>query len=73
MTASKDNITSQVLTEALPYFTSGSHYPDWTLFDVGVLEQGPEAALGAGFLGYDWSVSRGQTAWAPSVIESLKR
>jgi hypothetical protein len=31
--------------------------------------QGPEAALGAGFLGYDWNLDRGQTAWVRSVVE----
>jgi dienelactone hydrolase len=59
--------TGMRLTEFLPYFTSGAAFPDWCVFDVGVLENGPEAALGAGFLGYDWSLDRGQTAWAASV------
>lgn len=57
------------LTEMLPYFTSGAGFPDWTVFDAGVLENGPEAALGAGFLGYDWSLDRGQTAWAASLVQ----
>ncbi|HVS19707.1 MAG TPA: prolyl oligopeptidase family serine peptidase [Planctomycetota bacterium] len=64
--------TGMRLTEALPYFTSGASYPDWTVFDVAVLESGPEAVLGAGFLGYDWSLDRGQTAWAPSVLEKSR-
>ena len=56
------------LTEPLPTFGSGAGFPDWIVYDVGVLESGPEAALGAGFLGYDWSLDRGQTAWAASVL-----
>ncbi|HEX6245092.1 MAG TPA: hypothetical protein VFZ61_29425, partial [Polyangiales bacterium] len=58
------------LTEPLPTFTSGTGFPDWLVFDVGVLETGPEAVLGTGFLGYDWSLDRGQTAWAASVLEA---
>jgi dienelactone hydrolase len=58
------------LTEPLPAFSSGAAFPDWIVYDVGVLENGPEAALGAGFLGYDWSLDRGQTAWAASVLEA---
>jgi hypothetical protein len=61
--------TGMRLTESLAYFGSGVHYPDWAVFDVAVLEQGPEAALGAGFLGYDWNLDRGQTAWVRSVVE----
>lgn len=62
--------TGMRLTEALPYFSSGASYPDWTVFDPAVLEQGPEAAIGAGFLGYDWSLDRGQTAWTQAVLDA---
>lgn len=51
------------LTEALPYFTSGVAYPDWTVFAPEMLEQGSAGVLGTGFFGFDWSLNRGQTAW----------
>jgi hypothetical protein len=37
------------LTDRLPYFTSGVHYPDWTVFGPGVYEHGYEAADAAGY------------------------
>jgi hypothetical protein len=51
------------LTEALPYFVSGVAYPDWTVFAPEMLEQGSAGVLGAGFFGFDWTLTRGQEAW----------
>ena len=53
----------QRLTQALPYFTSGIAYPDWTVFAPEMLEQGGAGVLGAGFFGFDWTLARGQQAW----------
>jgi pimeloyl-ACP methyl ester carboxylesterase len=53
----------QRLTEALPYFSSGVAYPDWSVFAPEMLEQGSAGVIGAGFFGYDWSLARGQHAW----------
>ena len=44
------------LTDRLPYFTSGVHYPDWTVFGPAVYESGYEAADAAGYFDNAWKV-----------------
>jgi dienelactone hydrolase len=55
------------LTDALPYFTSGAAYPDWTVLAPEILSAGAAGVLGTGFFGYDWSLERGESAWVPAV------
>ena len=51
------------LTDQLPVFTSGVAYPDWIVLGVEMLERGSGGVRGAGFLGDDWSLARGESAW----------
>jgi pimeloyl-ACP methyl ester carboxylesterase len=43
-------------TDRLPMWSVGSAYPDWLVLD-------DDGALGAGFLGFDWTLESGQQAW----------
>jgi hypothetical protein len=47
----------------MPYFVSGVHYPDVTVFRSSLYREGSKAVLAAGFFGNDWSVQRGDIAW----------
>lgn len=53
------------VTDALPYFVSGVHYPDWILLHDDVYETGVEGIYGCGFFGANWSLSKDEEAWAP--------
>lgn len=48
------------LTEQLPYFVSGIHYPDFTVFSPDMLLEGETGIRAAGFFGTDWSVKDGE-------------
>lgn len=50
-------------TTHLPYFVSGTGYPDWLVFSPRQLEEAELGVLGAGFFGADWSVGGGELAW----------
>ena len=44
------------LTEQLPYFVSGVHYPDVTVIDVEMLQKGEEGIVATGFLDEKWGM-----------------
>ena len=48
------------LTEQLPYFVSGVHYPDLTVFSPNMLEEGEAGIHAAGFFGTNWSIEDGE-------------
>ena len=51
------------LTERLPYFTSGVHFPDVTVIGSEMLSRGVAGVRVAGFFGNDWTVENGEFAW----------
>ena len=51
------------LTERLPYFVSGSAYPDCIVLGPEVLTSGTAGIHVAGFFGIDWGVDSGEFAW----------
>jgi poly(3-hydroxybutyrate) depolymerase len=51
----------EALTD-LPFFVSGAHWPDWTVYSGDALEKGAEGILGAGFFAPDWSYSQADSA-----------
>ncbi|MFQ5505783.1 MAG: alpha/beta hydrolase, partial [Planctomycetota bacterium] len=51
------------LTDRLPYFVSGIHYPDVFVAGPDMLEKGSRGVRVAGFFGLDWSVENGDFAW----------
>jgi hypothetical protein len=50
------------LTDRLGYFTSGVHYPDWTVFGPAVYERGYGAADAAGYFDNGWQVDPANSA-----------
>jgi hypothetical protein len=51
------------LTDRVPYFVSGTAYPDCLLTSEKSLTEGPAGILAAGFFGGDWGVESGEFAW----------
>jgi hypothetical protein len=51
------------VTDRLPYFVSGVHYPDWIILTPDILTRGASAVWGAGLFGMDWSVETGESVW----------
>jgi hypothetical protein len=51
------------LTDRLPYFTSGTGYPDCLVLSPETLETGTAGIQAAGFFGNDWSVESGDFAF----------
>jgi hypothetical protein len=51
------------LCDRLPYFTSGVHFPDVTVFRSDALAKGSEGVRCAGFFGLDWGVESGEFVW----------
>lgn len=51
-------------TDRLAYFISGSGFPDCLVLGHDALTKGDAGVLAAGFFGNDWSVVRGDFAWA---------
>ena len=47
------------VTDLLPYFVSGCHFPDWTVLGPQALTEGIAGVRGAGFFANDWSVADG--------------
>ncbi|MBI1917318.1 MAG: prolyl oligopeptidase family serine peptidase [Planctomycetes bacterium] len=56
-------LTGLRLTDRLPYFVSGTGYPDCLVFGVETLTRGSRGVRGAGFFGQDWSVDSGEFVW----------
>lgn len=52
------------LCDRVPYFMAGVALPDVTVFGPETLVQGTAGVRAAGFFGNDWSVERGEIAWA---------
>lgn len=48
------------LTEQLPYFVSGVHYPDVTVIDVDMLDKGEEGIMATGFLDEQWGMDNAE-------------
>ena len=48
------------LTEQLPYFVSGVHYPDVTVIAPDMLEKGEAGIQAVGFFGNNWTVEDGE-------------
>ena len=44
------------LTDNLPLFVAGVHFPDWAIFGPDALRDGYESADAAGFFGNDWQI-----------------
>jgi len=53
------------LTDRSPYFLSGTGYPDLLVWSPEALSSGAAGVRAAGFFGNDWSVDRGDFAFAP--------
>jgi len=51
------------LTDRLPYFVSGVHYPDVIVIGSDMLDNGMAGVRAAGLFGYDWSVENGEFAF----------
>lgn len=52
------------LTERVPYFVSGTAFPDWLVASPSVLTDGMSGVVAAGFFGNDWHVESGESAWS---------
>ncbi|MBX3119961.1 MAG: prolyl oligopeptidase family serine peptidase [Fimbriimonadaceae bacterium] len=50
-------------TDRLPYFVSGTGYPDWCVFTKDVWSKGLAGVLGSGYFDNDWRLTMRQTAW----------
>jgi pimeloyl-ACP methyl ester carboxylesterase len=44
--------------ERLPFFTSGAHFPDWTVVGAEMYEKGIKAVRSAGFFGNHWELPK---------------
>jgi hypothetical protein len=51
------------LTERLPYFVSGTGFPDCLVLGAETLTKGAEGVRVAGFFGNDWGVASGDFVW----------
>ncbi len=51
------------ITERLPYFVSGVHYPDWLVLHPDVLRHGVDEIRGAGFFDQFWRFDPDQSAF----------
>jgi hypothetical protein len=56
-------LTGLRLTNRLPYFLSGTGYPDCLVIGPEVLATGTEGIIAAGYFGNDWDVASGDFAW----------
>jgi dienelactone hydrolase len=48
------------------YFVSGAGFPDLMLFSADALRSGTSGVLAIGWFGDDWTMARGEFAWAPA-------
>ncbi|MFG0331122.1 MAG: prolyl oligopeptidase family serine peptidase [Phycisphaerales bacterium] len=60
------------VTDRLPYFVSGVHYPDVFVTSADLPREGVPAVEVAGFLGSDWTVERGDFAWRDRFLEESR-
>ncbi len=51
------------MTDRLPFFVSGVHYPDWVVMTPDLYRAGNGGVLGCGFFGNDWRYSPENSAW----------
>jgi len=51
------------VTERMPYFTSGSGFPDCLIIGAELPAKGINGVRGAGFFGQDWQVGTGEFVW----------
>jgi dienelactone hydrolase len=51
------------LTDRLPYFVSGTGFPDCVVLGPELLTEGVRGVRAAGFFGNDWGVAKGEFAW----------
>lgn len=63
---SGSGLAGMKLTDRLPYFVSGIHYPDWIVLGPETLMETSVGVRGAGFFGNDWLVSAEDSAWSES-------
>ena len=59
------------LTDNLPYFAAGVHYPDWTIFGPDALRDGYQSADAAGFFGNDWKVMPAASATRSAATQPV--
>ncbi len=50
-------------TERMPYFTSGSGFPDCLIVGAELPAKGINGVRGAGFFGQDWQLETGEFVW----------
>jgi hypothetical protein len=58
------NLEGMRLCDRVPYFMAGVALPDVTVFGPETLARGTAGVRATGFFGNDWSVERGEIAWA---------
>ena len=51
------------VTERMPYFLSGSGFPDCLIIGAELPAKGIEGVRAAGFFGQDWQVATGEFVW----------
>jgi uncharacterized iron-regulated protein len=56
-------IAGMRLTERLPYFLAGVHYPDWIVLSPEMLIDGNAGVVAAGFYDHAWQLDAGQAGW----------
>lgn len=52
------------LTDRMPYFVSGVHYPDWFIAQPTTLSDGVEGVVGAGFFDHSWQYDEDSSGWS---------
>jgi hypothetical protein len=57
---SGSGIVGMRLTDRMPYFTSGTGFPDLILLEPEALRSGEKGIAATGFFGEDWGVERGE-------------
>ena len=60
------------LTDRFTYLQAGSSFPDCTIVSSRMLTEGLGGVEAAGFFGEDWSVEKGDFAWAGAEAEAPK-
>jgi predicted esterase len=61
-------ITGMRLTDRRPYMHPGFAYPDLVVFKAEAPQKTEDILHTAGFFGLDWSIERGEFAWADSPV-----
>lgn len=52
-------------TDRMPYFTSGVHFPDFTVFSSLAPSEATKSLKAIGWFGQDWGLETGEVAWRP--------